>query len=35
MTTETSTNRPTHRVYAVIVKKEGMAKGAWLEIGAA
>jgi hypothetical protein len=35
MTTETTTNRPTHRVYAVIIKKEGAAKGAWLEIGAA
>ena len=35
MTTETSTNRPTHRVYAVIIRKEGGAKGAWLEIGAA
>jgi hypothetical protein len=34
MTTETSTNRPTHRVYAVI-KKEGQEKGTWLEIGAA
>ena len=34
MTTETNTNRPTHRVYAVIIKKEGAAKGAWLEIGA-
>jgi hypothetical protein len=29
-----STNRPTHRVYAVI-KKEGLEKGTWLEIGAA
>ena len=27
-------NRPTHRVYAVI-KKEGREKGTWLEIGAA
>jgi hypothetical protein len=35
MTTETNSNRPTHRVYAVIIKKEGGAKGAWLEIGAA
>lgn len=35
MTTETNSNRPTHRVYAVIIKKEGAAKGAWLEIGAA
>jgi hypothetical protein len=35
MTTETNSNRPTHRVYAVIIKKEGEAKGAWLEIGAA
>ena len=35
MTTETSSNRPTHRVYAVIIKKEGGAKGASLEIGAA
>ena len=34
MTTETSTNRPTHRVYAVI-KKERREKGTWLEIGAA
>ena len=34
MTTETNTNRPTHRVYAVI-KKEGNEKGTWLEIGAA
>lgn len=34
MKTETNTNRPTHRVYAVIIKKEGAAKGAWLEIGA-
>lgn len=34
MTTETNTNRPTHRVYAVI-KKEGEEKGAWLEMGAA
>jgi hypothetical protein len=33
MTTETDSNRPTHRVYAVI-KKEGREKGAWLEIGA-
>jgi hypothetical protein len=35
MTTETNSNRPTHRVYAVIIKKEGTAKGAWLEVGAA
>ena len=35
MTTETNSNRPTHRVYAVIIKKEGAAKGAWLEVGAA
>jgi hypothetical protein len=35
MTTETNSNRPTHRVYAVIIKKEGGAKCAWLEIGAA
>jgi hypothetical protein len=35
MTTETSSNRPTHRVYAVIIKKEGREKGNWLEIGAA
>jgi hypothetical protein len=35
MTTETSSNRPTHRVYAVIIKKEGGPKGAWLKIGAA
>jgi hypothetical protein len=35
MTTEPSSKRPTHRVYAVIIKKEGGAKGAWLEIGAA
>ena len=35
MTTETTTHRPTHRVYAVIIKKEGAAKAAWLEIGAA
>jgi hypothetical protein len=35
MTTKPSSNRPTHRVYAVIIKKEGGAKGAWLEIGAA
>jgi hypothetical protein len=34
MTTETNTNRPTQRVYAVI-KKEGNEKGTWLEIGAA
>jgi hypothetical protein len=34
MTTETNSNRPTHRVYAVI-KKEGREKGTWLEIGAA
>ena len=34
MTTETDTNRPTQRVYAVI-KKEGTEKGTWLEIGAA
>ena len=34
MTTETNSNRPTHRVYAVI-KKEGNEKGTWLEIGAA
>ena len=35
MTTKTNSNRPTHRVYAVIIKKEGAAKGAWLEVGAA
>ena len=35
MTTETNSNRPTHRVYAVIINKEGAAKGAWLEVGAA
>ena len=35
MTTETSNNRPTHRVYAVIIKKEGRENGTWLEIGAA
>lgn len=35
MTTGTNSNRPTHRVYAVIIKKEGAAKGAWLEVGAA
>jgi hypothetical protein len=35
MTTETNSNRPTHRVYAVINKKEGREKGTWLEIGAA
>lgn len=34
MTTETGSNRPTHRVYAVI-KKRGQEHGAWLEIGAA
>jgi hypothetical protein len=34
MTTETNSNRPTHRVFAVI-KKEGNEKGTWLEIGAA
>ena len=34
MTTETNTNRPTQRVYAVI-KKEDNEKGIWLEIGAA
>ena len=34
MTIETSSNRPTHRAYAVI-KKEGREKGTWLEIGAA
>ena len=34
MTTETNSNRPTQRVYAVI-KKEGNEKGTWLEIGAA
>jgi hypothetical protein len=34
MTTEINSNRPTHRVYAVI-KKEGREKGTWLEIGAA
>ena len=34
MTTETNSNRPTHRVYAVI-KKEGREKGTWLEIDAA
>ena len=34
MTTETTSNRPTHRVFAVI-KKEGNEKGTWLEIGAA
>ena len=34
MTTETNSNRLTHRVYAVI-KKEGREKGTWLEIGAA
>jgi hypothetical protein len=34
MTTETTSNRPTHRVYAV-TKKEGNEKGTWLEIGAA
>ena len=34
MTTETNTNRPTQRVYAVI-KKEGNKKGTWLEIGVA
>jgi hypothetical protein len=34
MTTETSNNRPTHRVYAVI-KKESQEKGTWLEIGVA
>ena len=35
MTTETSSNRAAHSVYAVIVKKAGGAKGSWLEIGAA
>jgi len=34
MTTETSTKRPTHRVYAII-KKRGQEKGTWIEIGAA
>jgi hypothetical protein len=34
MTTATTTNRPTHRVYAVI-KKVSSEKGTWLEIGAA
>jgi hypothetical protein len=34
MTTETTTNRPTHRVYAVI-KRTGAAKANWTEIGAA
>lgn len=34
MTTETTTNRPTHRVYAII-KKDGEEKGTWLEMGAA
>jgi hypothetical protein len=33
--TETSSNPPTHRVYAVTIKKEGQEKGTWLEIGAA
>ena len=35
MTTETNSNRPTHRVYAVIIKKEGGAKGTGLQVGAA
>jgi hypothetical protein len=35
MTTETSNNRPTHRVYAVMINKKGREKGKWLEIGAA
>ena len=34
MTTEINSNRPTHRVYAVI-KKQGREKDTWLEIGAA
>jgi hypothetical protein len=34
MTTETNSNRPSHRVCAVL-KKEGPEKGTWLEIGAA
>jgi hypothetical protein len=34
MTTETNSNRPTQRVYAVITKKNH-EKGTWLEIGAA
>jgi hypothetical protein len=34
MTTTTTTNRPTHRVYAVM-KKTSSEKGTWLEIGAA
>jgi hypothetical protein len=34
MTTETNSNHPTHRVYAVI-KKRGQEEGTWLEIGAA
>jgi hypothetical protein len=34
MTTETDSNRPTHRVYALI-KKKGHEKRTWLEIGAA
>lgn len=34
MTTETTSKRPTHRVYAVI-KRAGADKGNWIEIGAA
>jgi hypothetical protein len=34
MTTESTTTRPTHRVYAV-AKKDGAEKGHWTEIGAA
>ena len=34
MTTAITTNRPTHRVYAVIKKASG-EKANWLEIGAA
>ena len=34
MMTATTTNRPTHRIYA-ITKKKGSEKGNWLEIGGA
>jgi hypothetical protein len=34
MTKQTTTSRPTHRVYAV-TKKEGDSKSRWKEIGAA